>query len=191
MKKIFKNSAGFGVIELLLIVVIVGLIGFVGYYVYSQRSNSDSNSQDVSTQPAEKEAADYLVIEQWGIKVPQLSNGGSISYQISEHDENQADFVTSEQKALGGNCGDFSFARYRIYQAEKGYKFDDEILQSALDEAAANSLVIEANNKNYYILGDMSGGDCTGTLEEGQSVSQQEVAANDNLLSALKGLIAN
>lgn len=48
MKKLSRNSAGFGAIELLLIVVVVGLLGFVGWYVYSQKNKN--NNQQTATQ---------------------------------------------------------------------------------------------------------------------------------------------
>lgn len=43
MKKISRNNAGFGTVELLLILVVVGLLGFVGWYVY-QAKNKTNNS---------------------------------------------------------------------------------------------------------------------------------------------------
>ncbi len=46
MKKLSKNSAGFSVFEVLLVVVLVSIIGFVGWYVLRARSdNSNKNTQ--------------------------------------------------------------------------------------------------------------------------------------------------
>jgi prepilin-type N-terminal cleavage/methylation domain-containing protein len=195
------NQKGFGVVEILVVIVIVGLIGAVGWLVYDRQNNkTDSRQTSMAATtptitPKKSEASNeqqtsYLTVKEWGIKIPNTPKGNVISYQISADDKNMADFISSGQKTLGGSCGTFSSARYHIFQAENGYKSSDDVFQNKLSYAAENSLVIKANNKSYYIIGDMSGGDCTGTLKEGQSVSQQEIAANDDLLAALKSLVS-
>ncbi|HSW37745.1 MAG TPA: hypothetical protein VLG37_05275 [Candidatus Saccharimonadales bacterium] len=49
MKKLSTNSKGFGVIELLIIVVIVGIVGGVGYFVYHKNSTKNVTSTSVKT----------------------------------------------------------------------------------------------------------------------------------------------
>jgi prepilin-type N-terminal cleavage/methylation domain-containing protein len=199
------NQKGFSVVEILVVIVVVGLLGAVGWLVHDRQKSKTDNRQASTTvttpaktphaetpnQPQSNQSqVSYLAVKEWGVKIPQTSTGNVISYQISADDKNMANFVSSGQKALGGSCGTFGSARYHVFQAENGYKSSDEVFQNKLNNAAENDLVIKANNKSYYILGDMSGGDCTGTLKEGQSVSQQEVTANNNLLTALKGLVS-
>lgn len=185
------NSKGFGVIEGLLILVIVGIVGGTGFYVYNANKNT-SDGSDRATIVKDEEQADtrgYLVIKEWGVKVPQLPQGNLISYEIDENDKNRAHFVSSEQKALGGDCGEFSSARYSIYKADVGYEPSDYILKAGLDEAVNENLTIEIDGEVYYILGDFSGGACTEESEEGEGISTEELKANDNLLEALKGLV--
>lgn len=195
------NQKGFSVVEILIVIVVVGLLGTVGWLVYDRQKGKTDNQQTSKTTTTPAKAAQatetpnqpqvsYLTVKEWGVKIPQTPTGNVISYQISAYDKNTADFVSSEQKALGGSCGTFGSARYHVFQVENGYKSSDDVLQNKLNYAAENNLVIKSNNKSYYILGDMSGGDCTGTLKEGQSMSQQEVTVNNNLLAALKGLVS-
>jgi len=194
MSKLHKNEKGFGAVEGILIIVVVILLGAVGWFVYDRNHGKATTSSAPATSTTTptvntKSTVDYLTIKEWGVKVPQLPAGNKVSYQISDYDKNEADFVSSEQKAIGGSCGDFSFARYHIFQAASGYKSNDEIRQNQLNYAAENNLDIKIGSKTYYILGDMTGGDCTGTAKEGSTTSQKEVTANKDLLTSLKGLV--
>jgi hypothetical protein len=125
----------------------------------------------------------YLLVRELGIEIPQAS-ANQISYMMSASNPRRATFVSSEQKALGGSCGTFASARYHILLAPIGYKSNDPVEQAQLENAYKVEMVDDA----YYIIGDMSGGDCTGKLQEGQSMSQEEIAANRNLLEELKQL---
>lgn len=197
MKKL--NTKGFGLIEGLLILVIVGIVGGTGFYVYNANKKASSGSDGTTIakrdkndtedgKPVNTSDENYLLIEEWGIKIPQLPEGNVISYEIDENN-NFAFFVSSEQKAVGGDCGEFSFARYAIQKTNIGYKPADEIEKFKLDEAKKNDLDIEIDGSIYYILGDFSGGDCAGKAKEGEDMSSQEVKANNNLLDLLKGLV--
>ncbi len=48
MKKL--TNKGFGATETILIVVIIGLLGVVGWYVYNQRSDSNTQQAQTTTQ---------------------------------------------------------------------------------------------------------------------------------------------
>ncbi len=73
MKKL--NQKGFGIIEIILVIVLVGLVGGIGYYVYTQAKNNDETSTpssdisgkiDKKTEPAlvtKDETADWLLYE--------------------------------------------------------------------------------------------------------------------------------
>lgn len=196
------ENKGLAAVWVVVLTALISLaVGAVGYWWYSTQviaeparttttTPTTTSSTTPTTTPSQPEV-NYLTVKEWGIKVPELPEGNVISYQISAYDKNYADFVSSGQKTLGGSCGEFSFARYHIFQAENGYKSSDDVFQNKLNNAAKNNLAIKAGGKTYYILGDMTGGDCTGTLKVGQSLSQQEVTANNNLLTSLKGLVAS
>ncbi|HSW81333.1 MAG TPA: hypothetical protein VLG40_02970 [Candidatus Saccharimonas sp.] len=178
----------------------VALIGGIGYYVYSQNQNKQQNtastSQNSQTKSSDTSSSSnssaqtqpsvsYLTIKEWGVKVAQPT-GNTISYQISKYDANTAQFVTSEQKTLGGACGTFPMARYTITRMTTGTKSSDTVLQNKLDAAAQSNQTVQIGNMTYYIVKDMSGGDCVGN---GQ-INPQEAVYNNNLLAALKGLVA-
>lgn len=76
MKKL--NQKGFGIVEIMLVVVLVGLVGGIGYYVYSQAQKNDETSAPSSdssvkiekkSEPApvaKDETADWLLYESPG-----------------------------------------------------------------------------------------------------------------------------
>lgn len=190
-----NRTAGFGVIEIILIVVLLALIGIFGYYVYTKNQQSQ-NSQKTTSSSSDKSSSaptpaptqpsvSYTTIKEWGVKVPDQPSGNVVSYQISSSDPNTAFFVSSEQKALGGTCGTFAMSRYEVIRMTTGAKASEPVLQAKLDAAAQNNQTVQIGTMTYYIVKDMSGGDCIGN---GQ-VTQQETTANNNLLNALKGLV--
>ena len=197
MKKFNKNS-GFTVIEGLLILVILVIIGSTGWYVWHSQKNADKTydsssdtSQTASSNNKSTTTQQYLVIKEWGVKVPEMPAGNMISYEISPYGNDEAYFVSSEQKALGGQCGEFTYARYDVFRAASGYKSNDDMFNNELQAAVDNGLNIKIGNYTYYILGDMTGGDCTGRVKVGSSMSQQEKNANADLLNSLKGIVVN
>lgn len=67
MKKIFKNSRGFGAVGIIMALVVIGLIGFAGWYVYQNNKTdvADSNnptaeSNDQKTESTLQEYDDDL-----------------------------------------------------------------------------------------------------------------------------------
>jgi len=185
-----KNQKGFSVIHAILIVIIVGILGSTGWYVWD--SNQKNKPQDdlyreydsITTSASPQR---YAVIKEWGVKIPE-NNGKTISYRIQE-DKNLADFVSSEQKALGGNCGQYTHSRAHVYRSENGATPNDPILANKLNQAVLDGYSIKLGNYTYFILVDMSGGDCTGTAKAGDSITIAEQNVNQNLYNALKGMI--
>lgn len=78
-----KNQKGFSAVILLLALVLVAIVSFTGYYVWNTQSNKKTNSQQTktaddsvakkqtdttATKPAD--TTKYLVIKEWGVKIP-------------------------------------------------------------------------------------------------------------------------
>jgi hypothetical protein len=51
-----------------------------------------------------------------------------------------------------------------------------------------NNDIFIVDGTSYYIIGDFSGGECSGKLKEGESMTQAEATANANLLKSLRAL---
>jgi hypothetical protein len=87
------NNKGFAAIEGALIAIIVAVIAGVGYYVWKQSSADNSGTPQRSvTVPAQKEeeqpekketsSADYLTIEDWGIKI-KMRDAEKVSIKVT------------------------------------------------------------------------------------------------------------
>jgi hypothetical protein len=86
MKKL--NHRGFSLIEGLLLVIALCLIVFVGYYVWHSQhtanstldqANQASQSSPSGSQPASTQK--YLIIKEWGVKLP-LTNATKDAYYV-------------------------------------------------------------------------------------------------------------
>lgn len=194
MKK--TNQFGFSPIAILLVLILVVLVGLTGYYVFNTQKNKSAETPAPASatatpaQPSSQNTQKYLVIKEWGVSVP-VAVENSVEYQISDTNKNTANFVSSEQKALGGSCGSFGMSRYKVVRIKNGSSIDDEILKNQMSNATKEGLTIKINDYTYYVIGDMSGGDCSGTAKEGSTVSNKELTANSNLLNILKKLQAS
>lgn len=190
---------------IIIALVVLVLLAGTGYVVYAWQQNRIQalNDQIKDLQKQVKDAAseskkptvsvdtsdsgvNYLVIKEWGVKVPQTPSGNVLSYQITGE---MADFVSSGQKALGGTCGQFSTSRYHVTRKSSSYKpTSNEVIDNQLRNAAHK---VTVGNYTYYVIGDMSGGVCDDKQKVGESISQAEQTANTDLLNALKGLVAS
>jgi len=94
MKK-FSKQSGFAFVEILLIFIILGIVGFTGWYVWhsKQNANKSYNSSSASSQekakPSSKKKSpapppqQYLVIKEWGVKIPLTTSIEKARYTIS------------------------------------------------------------------------------------------------------------
>jgi hypothetical protein len=83
MKK-YSNQSGFAVLEIILIFVILGIVGFTGWYVWNSKKNTNKTYDSSSAASQAKAASSkkssnakpapppqqYLVIKEWGVKIP-------------------------------------------------------------------------------------------------------------------------
>lgn len=92
MKK--HTQSGFSLVVILLVLILVAVVGFAGYYVY----NTQQNKKDTASQPATdkkltsanpaatpaaptaQDTQKYLVIKEWGVKVPLAKNIEDATY---------------------------------------------------------------------------------------------------------------
>ena len=141
MHKIFKSVKGFGAVELVVALVIVTLIGTAGYLVYKNKHQQVKVITATKTStPVSKTG--YLVVNEWGIKIPIPSTGDTYSYTISDSDNI---FLTSQMltkavadaaTAVREDCGlsgievsrnspgiQFTYYSYKISPAINGYVY--------------------------------------------------------------------
>lgn len=78
-----KNQSGFTVVEVILVLILVAILGFTGYYVWHSQKKADdkkpvsttSQPSSTSTKPvAAKSNQDFLVVKEWGVKIPLSAN---------------------------------------------------------------------------------------------------------------------
>jgi hypothetical protein len=199
-----KNSGAVKkILAVLLVLVLIGGAGYGGYYYAKQQAQKEADAAIAELQAqiddlkaktvlgSSDSAANtkYVEITQWGVKLTSTPSTNVIFYQLNSSNSNLADFVSSEQKDLGGKCGTFTFSRYHVLRVQKGDKPADQLTANQIKAAESDSRSITIDDYNYYIIGDMSGGDCTGELKEGDSISAAEQDANKNLLTSLKSLV--
>ncbi len=133
MKKL--NNKGFGLVEGLLIVVALGIIGGSTLFVFkanesTKESLNNTGKSEIAKQEIKKvenkeSPTVYLSIKEWGVKVPQLPKGNVLNYK--QRTDNIMEIVSSEQKALGGDCGNFSSTRFTVHRASNNTASDDEL----------------------------------------------------------------
>ena len=188
-----RNQKGFTAFEIVIVIVALLAIGAAGYFAYQARQDKTDYSVSVSKKKTDKAQSpsttasnsSFLVIKEWGVKIPQQPASNILSYQIQG---DTADFVSSEQKSLGGDCGQFYMSRYHVKKVNQGYSPQDQTEANKLN--AAPKVTIGANV--YYIIGDMNGGVCNASIQKpGSSISPAEQSANNNLLNSLRGMVAN
>ncbi|MDQ5958793.1 MAG: hypothetical protein QG562_612, partial [Patescibacteria group bacterium] len=110
---------GFSAVIVLLILILIAVIGFTGYYVWNtQKSKNKQTTQNGQTNIETSEAANsqeqteaakpadtqkYLVIKEWGVKIPiDTSQGGGLVYTIIDHyiDDVNSPLPTGQENAL-------------------------------------------------------------------------------------------
>lgn len=117
MRKLLKNSAGFGVIGAFLVLVVIGLVGFAGWYVVQAKNKANkplvtqtstiaeqaSNNTELEKQP-EDETANWKSYTRYGItfKYPSDWNlKANDSGQSQSTDLTSPDYETTEEVSKG------------------------------------------------------------------------------------------
>lgn len=177
-----------------LIILLIGALGFIFWQNFLNHDADNASKRTVTSTNAGKETAqnektksEYLTVKEWAVNIPQSPSSNVIEYTMNT-EMTTATFVSSEQKAVGGECGTEAFARYRIVRIKQGQEPTDYMIEGQVSNAEASGNVVTIKGTRYYIVGDFSGGDCSGKLKEGDSMSQAEVDANANLKRALLAL---
>jgi len=155
-----KNQKGFGIVEILIIIVIVGLIGTVGWLVYDRQKSKDTEtpsttntSQTTNTEAETPKMSDYNSDElglslsypsEWG--AASLGDGPLSKYQSGKYKQltfsNQANvsvnFVTGAYSSPLDACG-----------------YDDPVQNAQHAQNAVQASVIgwENNDIKHYMTG--------------------------------------
>lgn len=110
--KLSKNQSGFGVLELVLIIVVIGVLGAIGWYVVKQQNNkSGSNSQPTSTNsstPTNKSVTVESAVDQIGNKIVSLSSG---KYKTEKLEGGATEIQISDSTKLNVSKGSSIFYR--------------------------------------------------------------------------------
>lgn len=89
MKKIKKHQRGFGIIEIIILLVVVGVLALTGWWVYQNNrtkvsdaakgTSQSANNPSITTNPGP--AVTYLEIKEWGVRLP-LGEGIKDAYYV-------------------------------------------------------------------------------------------------------------
>lgn len=88
MAKKQGHQRGFGIIEIIILLVVIGLLAFAGWRVYQNNRTKVSDAAGSSTQnssttgQSQKPDVAYLKIKEWGIKLP-LSKEVNDAYYVA------------------------------------------------------------------------------------------------------------
>ncbi len=121
-----KNEKGFGVVEILLVIVVIGLLGLVGWMFFSKQNDSKTNNNATTpkiTSPKEADQtkpdvakqqevkpdtnANYLVVKEWNVKFSIPSGLGKATYNI---DLGQDPNYVALSGSLTGEVDKYSFS---------------------------------------------------------------------------------
>ena len=129
-----KKQSGFALLESLLVILILAVIGFGGYIVWNKHKNKNSSvsqptnhivpnvipatsgscSNGGSNQLCGVDQTKYLVIKEWGIKIPLSSTISSAVYSSGQYSTGNSSATGGSAKlglvSLGSDCGDSSDA---------------------------------------------------------------------------------
>lgn len=112
MKK--HHQKGFGAIEVLVVILVLLLIGGAVWFVLNNKKDSkDSSSDKQSTSQTSRsgsdaeqkdETASYLVIKEWGIKIPLSDELKGLGYRVKNDGGEYAAFTFDDLRG-GTECG--------------------------------------------------------------------------------------
>ena len=103
-----KNQRGFGIVELILIVLLVLGIGFVIWRVYDVQLSVDKTAdvtEQASNQTVAKDKnAGYFVIKDWGVRFKPQTGLSVDDIVVYKGSGDVLNFTTKRVEALGGAC---------------------------------------------------------------------------------------
>ena len=191
--KMLKNQTGFSVIEALLILVVVGILGFTGWFVYHSKQatdktlantgNSNVQTKQSTTEQNKKTAttvqstseAKFLIIKEWGIKIPYSSND-TLSYVLKGQNSAQ---IASANLATNYGCNEYGSGSIG---RSLGTDEDSNSGTTVAQEATQNpEMYVKLSNYYYNFAHDQAA--CSMSV----TVAAQN-AANDFLKSILPNI---
>lgn len=102
-----KGQKGFSVVVLLLSILVVTAVGFTAYYVWNTQNNkkeesvvveptAEVKSENVNNDTKTPDTQKYLVIKEWGVKIPISDKFADLNYRFNSTE----DTVTLSTKTL-------------------------------------------------------------------------------------------
>ena len=102
-----KGQKGFSVVVLLLSILVVTAVGFTAYYVWNKKKKkkeesvvveptAEVKSENVNNDTKTPDTQKYLVIKEWGVKIPISDNFADLNYRFNSTE----DTVTLSTKKL-------------------------------------------------------------------------------------------
>lgn len=188
-----KHQKGFGVVGIVLVVLVACIIATAGTVLYkhshkgTNKSDSTTTSATTSQSPVTstaqptQTAQQYLVIKEWGIKLP-YSGSAVLTYSLSA-DSNTASIASSVLASEDAACtskGAGVIERFKPTDSASVYG-DTTVADAAKQSPGTYAFV----NGYYYLFvhSQSSCGDAVSAADQNQ--------ANDNVKSALAQATAN
>lgn len=128
------NQRGFGVIEILVIVLIIGLMATIGWLVYDRQNNASKTSDNSNQSTSQKKSPDDE-------KQPELTTTTLKTFSISY----DSSWKVTQQISENGPCSDGLM--YEKLELEKGQK-DISIVVNECGKDAASDVVVD------YVVND-------------------------------------
>ncbi len=168
-----SSQSGFGILELLLIVLMAGIIGGTGYYVwrsYNQTNNSlkavasstnqlikrktTSSTTATTVKPVATASTDqYLVIKEWGVRMKLSPELADAYYAFAPNETTSAYLSTKSLVAVAPSCAPLATSIGAIYrQTEAEYQAASQA--SSGDNPPGN---IKIGKYHYGFLGTQAG----------------------------------
>lgn len=177
------RQAGFGIIEIIIIVVAAGLIGLAGWQVYSASTHTDASSGVLTAEPPAQSdlsrlGGDYPLME-WGLKLPLADSldRAAISYGYEETADGSTVTITNNNDPYVKYCKTTSVTVAKL--AEKHDHNSHEHSQQDIAEA------VEIDGYQYYVSTPYE----TACAELDQLIRQSDPAVSEALNTQTRALL--